>query len=184
MSETADSPRRLRRPPRLAPAVAEDLIDRIVGGEFAERSALPAEAMLCDEYGISRTVAREAMKMLESDGLVHISHGRRATVGEREQWNLLDPVVLRAELAHDATLTVIDDLVHVRATLETSMAAAAAVRIDAAGRNELTAAFARLEELSDDDPRSYLKKAEASMTERVIEACNDLHSTSRSVSAG
>ncbi|MGB8405516.1 MAG: class II fructose-bisphosphate aldolase [Mycobacterium sp.] len=34
------------------------------------------------------------------------------------------------------------------------------------------------------DPRSYLKKAEASMTERVIEACNDLHSTSRSVSAG
>ncbi|WP_197383547.1 class II fructose-bisphosphate aldolase [Mycolicibacterium mengxianglii] len=31
------------------------------------------------------------------------------------------------------------------------------------------------------DPRSYLKKAEASMTERVIEACNDLHSAGRSV---
>ena len=30
------------------------------------------------------------------------------------------------------------------------------------------------------DPRSYLKKAEASMTERVIEACNDLHSAGRS----
>ncbi len=34
------------------------------------------------------------------------------------------------------------------------------------------------------DPRSYLKKAEAAMTERVIEACNDLHSAGRSVSAG
>ncbi len=34
------------------------------------------------------------------------------------------------------------------------------------------------------DPRSYLKKAEASMTERVIEACRDLHSAGRSVSAG
>jgi len=33
------------------------------------------------------------------------------------------------------------------------------------------------------DPRSYLKKAEAGMTERVIEACNDLHSSGRSVSA-
>ena len=32
------------------------------------------------------------------------------------------------------------------------------------------------------DPRSYLKKAEASMTERVIEACNDLHSCGKSVS--
>ncbi|HSS25618.1 MAG TPA: class II fructose-bisphosphate aldolase, partial [Mycobacterium sp.] len=32
------------------------------------------------------------------------------------------------------------------------------------------------------DPRSYLKKAEASMTERVIEACNDLHCAGMSVS--
>jgi fructose-bisphosphate aldolase class II len=34
------------------------------------------------------------------------------------------------------------------------------------------------------DPRSYLKKAEAGMTARVIEACNDLKSAGRSVSAG
>src|SRR5690349_14228524 len=34
------------------------------------------------------------------------------------------------------------------------------------------------------DPRSYLKKAEASMSERVVEACKDLHSAGRSVSAG
>ena len=34
------------------------------------------------------------------------------------------------------------------------------------------------------DPRSYLKKAEAGMTERVVEACNDLHSAGRSVTAG
>lgn len=32
------------------------------------------------------------------------------------------------------------------------------------------------------DPRSYLKKAEASMTERVVEACNDLHCAGKSVS--
>ena len=34
------------------------------------------------------------------------------------------------------------------------------------------------------DPRSYLKKAEAGMPERVVEACNDLHSAGRSVTAG
>ena len=33
------------------------------------------------------------------------------------------------------------------------------------------------------DPRVYMKKAEASMTDRVVEACNDLHSAGRSVSA-
>ena len=34
------------------------------------------------------------------------------------------------------------------------------------------------------DPRSYLKKAEASMSERIVEACNDLHCAGRSVTAG
>jgi fructose-bisphosphate aldolase class II len=34
------------------------------------------------------------------------------------------------------------------------------------------------------DPRAYLKKAEANMAERIVEACNDLHSAGRSVSAG
>ena len=32
------------------------------------------------------------------------------------------------------------------------------------------------------DPRSYLKKAEQAMSERVIEACQDLHSVGKSVS--
>ena len=35
----------------------------------------------------------------------------------------------------------------------------------------------------DYDPRSYLKKAEAAMTERVIEACNDLHCAGKSLTA-
>ncbi|MGE5697612.1 MAG: class II fructose-bisphosphate aldolase [Candidatus Sericytochromatia bacterium] len=34
------------------------------------------------------------------------------------------------------------------------------------------------------DPRSYMKKAEAAMSQRVIEACNDLRSADRSVTAG
>jgi fructose-bisphosphate aldolase class II len=34
------------------------------------------------------------------------------------------------------------------------------------------------------DPRNYMKKAEANMSERVVEACNDLRSAGRSVSAG
>ncbi len=34
------------------------------------------------------------------------------------------------------------------------------------------------------DPRTYMKKAEANMSARVVEACNDLHSAGRSVSAG
>ena len=33
------------------------------------------------------------------------------------------------------------------------------------------------------DPRSYMKKAEAAMSERVVEACNDLHCAGRSISA-
>ncbi|CNM14306.1 fructose-bisphosphate aldolase [Mycobacterium tuberculosis] len=31
------------------------------------------------------------------------------------------------------------------------------------------------------DPRSYLKKAEASMSQRVVQACNDLHCAGKSL---
>ncbi|MDT4915284.1 MAG: hypothetical protein QOC66_4412, partial [Pseudonocardiales bacterium] len=59
-----------RRPARLATAVVEDLVDRIVGGELPVGSALPTEPVLCEMFSVSRTVVREAVKSLEGMGLV------------------------------------------------------------------------------------------------------------------
>jgi DNA-binding GntR family transcriptional regulator len=111
-----------KRPQRLATAVAEDLVDRIVGGELPVGSALPIEPVLCEMFAVSRTVIREAVKSLEGMRLVTIQQGSGTTINDAEDWDLLDPVVLAASIRHDAERAILEDLIDVRRALEGHMA--------------------------------------------------------------
>jgi GntR family galactonate operon transcriptional repressor len=119
------------RPARFASVVVEELANEIIRGAFPEGEVLPTEPVLGEQFGFSRTVIREALKMLEERGLVRVEQGRGTTVQPREMWNLLDPVVLRIGLAYDDDLTLLDDLVEIRMLLEREMASAAASRMTA-----------------------------------------------------
>jgi len=64
--------------PKVAELVAADLRRRIVAGELADGDELPRESDLLDEFGVSRPSLREALRVLETEGLVQI---RRGNVG-------------------------------------------------------------------------------------------------------
>ncbi len=53
----------------------QELREAIVSGTFRPGSQLPTEAELCEMLGVSRTVVREALRVLEDDGLVVRRHG-------------------------------------------------------------------------------------------------------------
>ncbi len=55
----------LRRPARLGIPVVAALVDQIVGGTLAPGSLLPTEPALAEAFGVSRTVIREAGKLLQ-----------------------------------------------------------------------------------------------------------------------
>jgi GntR family transcriptional regulator, galactonate operon transcriptional repressor len=116
----------VRRPARLAALVVESLLDRVVSGALAEGVTLPNEPALCAEFGVSRTVVREAVKTLEEKGLVKARQGLGTTVLGQDAWNLLDPMVLAAIVRHDDQLAVLDQLISVRSALESQMAGQAA----------------------------------------------------------
>ena len=118
-----------RRPARLASVIFEELGDQIIGGVLAEGDVLPTEPALCEEFGFSRTVVREGLKLLEGRGLVRVEQGRGTTVQPRSSWDLLDPDVLRMALAYDYDMSLLDDLMVVRRVLEREMASAAAGRL-------------------------------------------------------
>jgi GntR family transcriptional regulator, galactonate operon transcriptional repressor len=120
---------RARRPARMASVVVEDLAHRILGGVLREGSVLPTEPALEREFGFSRSVIREGLKLLEERGLVRVEQGRGTTVQGRDSWNLLDPAVLRIALAYDQDMVLLDDLIAVRRLLEREMARAAATRL-------------------------------------------------------
>jgi DNA-binding FadR family transcriptional regulator len=141
------------RPARFASFVVEELANEIIRGTLPEGEILPTEPALCDQFGFSRTVIREALKMLEERGLVRVEQGRGTTVQPRDMWNLLDPVVLRIALAYDTDLTLLDDLVEVRILLEREMAAAAAGRLSDEELAALDATISELERSFDDYER-------------------------------
>jgi DNA-binding FadR family transcriptional regulator len=85
---------RVVRPSRLANAVIERLLLRILDGEFQPGGDLPPEAALAQEFAVSRTILREALKALEEKRVLRIRHGRGTTVRPKNEWNILDPMVL------------------------------------------------------------------------------------------
>lgn len=154
--DPAELPRWPRRPVRLASAVIDDLVDRIVGGGFLEGGTLPREPNLCDSYGVSRSVIREAIKALETMNLVKVQQGQGTTVLPLDHWDLVNPTVLAAVVRHDAELAILDDLVDVRSALEPQMASQAATRATDSDRKRMIDRMAELERYVDDPDRYAL----------------------------
>lgn len=65
------------RPPKTGELVARRLRRMIVEGELKEGDSLPYEAALVEHFGVSRPTLREAVRVLESEGLVELRRGSR-----------------------------------------------------------------------------------------------------------
>lgn len=66
-----------------------DLLRRIETAEFAPGDRIPTEMELCEEYGVSRTTARQALQLLADDGIL-IRARRRGTIVS-PSWRLTSP---------------------------------------------------------------------------------------------
>ena len=64
-----------RRPRSLAQGLVEALAERIREGRLVPGAKLPTESQLMAEFGVSRTVVREALSRLQASGLVQTRHG-------------------------------------------------------------------------------------------------------------
>jgi GntR family transcriptional repressor for pyruvate dehydrogenase complex len=64
------------RLPRMAELVASNLRRRIIVGDLPDGAELPREAELLAEFGVSRPSLREALRILETEGLIRIRRGK------------------------------------------------------------------------------------------------------------
>lgn len=108
----------------LSAQVVDQIGEWILTGKTAPGETLPSEQALSDQFGVSKTVVREAGKVLSSKGLVSIRQGIGTTVNPKELWHPFDPLVI----LHSQQGTSFDDLIRVRQILEPEVAAMACVR--------------------------------------------------------
>lgn len=82
-TEPANQFGQLRRSVRLADQLYEQIVSQIVAGSMPTGERLPSESRLCEIFGVSRPVVREAIFRLQADGLVITRHGAGTYVAKR-----------------------------------------------------------------------------------------------------
>lgn len=134
--------------------IVEDLGIAIVTGQFSDTNPFPVETVLCTQYGVSRSILREAVKMLTAKGLLDARPRQGTWVQPEERWNLLDPDVLRWLLERKLSLKLLTEFTEMRFAVEPT-AAAIAARV--ADEEAIAAIYTNVERMSaaergEDDP--------------------------------
>jgi DNA-binding FadR family transcriptional regulator len=137
----------------LTHGLLHELGKAIVIGTF-DREVFPTEADLAKRYSVSRSVTREAVKMLTAKGLLSARPRQGTIVRPRTAWNMLDPDVLRWLLERKFSLALLRDFNELRVAIEPAAAELAARNLTPEGEAGLEAGYARMvaAEQGDDDP--------------------------------
>jgi len=125
--------------------VAREIGLRVLEGELAAGTVLPNEAVLGMEFGVSRTALREAIKVLESKGLVEVRRKTGTRIRPRRDWNALDPEILSWLFSGPGFAAGLPDLLELRLIVEPAGARLAALRATPANLQEIEEALAGME---------------------------------------
>jgi DNA-binding FadR family transcriptional regulator len=134
-------------------AMLDSLGREIVTGGYDDRP-FPTEAELARQHDVSRSVTREAVKMLTAKGLLTARPRKGTTVQPAAYWNLFDPDVLRWLLERKFSLELLRQFSELRIAIEPEAAALAARAADADGLAGIAAGYERMvaAEVGDDEP--------------------------------
>ena len=116
----------------------------IVTGAYESRR-FPTEAELAAEHMVSRSVTREAVKMLTAKGLLTARPRKGTTVQPSSSWNLFDTDVLRWLLERKFSLELLRQFSELRIAIEPEAAALAAREADVAAVAEIRKGYERME---------------------------------------
>ena len=150
-------------------SLVHDVGVRILRGELEPGDSLAGE---WDEQDVSRTVVREAVKVLVAKGLI-VSRPKTGThVRERRYWHMLDPDVLAWRLEgapdDDFYMTVLE----MRRLIEPAVAALAATRASDEEVAELESAFARMSGTAGSDLDAYIE-ADVTFHDVILMGCHN-----------
>jgi GntR family transcriptional regulator, transcriptional repressor for pyruvate dehydrogenase complex len=145
MSDVSFDP--VRRTPSLSDTIAERLLEAILGGRFREGDLLPSERELAEQFGVSRTVVREAIRALVVRGVVHVKSGRGIEIAALDA----TPVTAAMSLLLRGSDAIGFEQIHeVRAMLEIHIAGLAAERSTPADHAALEERIAAMESTDGD----------------------------------
>lgn len=130
------------------------LVRRIATGELAD-GFVPSEQQISLEFGVSRAVAREALKILAALDMVEIAQGRRIALRPAAEWDYLSPLLIEW-LPPAQIRELLQELHNARLIFEPAIAAEAARTLSPENLASLSAIVKQMA-AHEDDPDAYLE---------------------------
>lgn len=130
------------RPSRTRDA-ADQLLDAIIDGSLTAGAPLPPEGELAVDFGVSRLTMREAVRLLQAQGVIVQVPGSRHRIARVEEWTGMEAVVRHARSAGQRRTSSLE-LLEVRMMIETGAAELAAERRSDAHLETLEDALSRM----------------------------------------
>ncbi|MBU3649540.1 MAG: FadR family transcriptional regulator [Limnohabitans sp.] len=119
--------------------------EAIASGHYPPGTAIPPETVLCESYGVSRTVVREAIKSLVAKGMISTGPKVGTRVLEADQWNWFDPQLVGWLTKVGMTRAFLRDLQELRSLVEPAAVGMAASRATPEDIAHLEAAYAGMQ---------------------------------------
>jgi len=129
--------------------VAMTLGREIVSGVYPAGSLLPNVPDLCERFGVSRTVLREAYNLLAAKALIVARPKVGTRVRPKSEWHMFDPDVLAWHMEAGQGLAFLSDLFVLRQMVEPEAAALAAKARSDETIEQIAEAFSRMERFHD-----------------------------------
>jgi DNA-binding FadR family transcriptional regulator len=127
--------------PKLHVTIARDIREQVQEAGWPVGEVLGSEAVLADQYGVSRSIMREAARLLEHLGVATMTRGPSGGLTTREP--AVDAVVQAFAVVFDFSGVSLGELLQVKAILERWAARAAAERVTPEGLDLLDAIASR-----------------------------------------
>lgn len=141
------------RRPRVRRSITAAIAQDICADRYPPGSQLPRENDLCEIYGVSRTVIRESLKILESKGLLLGKPRVGTVVCDKDDWNILDADVLEWIGPYIKDFDLLGCILEARRTIEPVAAELAASRATTQQIADLESAWRQMRDSSDEPER-------------------------------
>jgi GntR family transcriptional regulator, transcriptional repressor for pyruvate dehydrogenase complex len=144
----------VERPPKTWVRVADRLQTLILGRKLQPGAKLPPERVLCEEFGVSRTVLREAIKHLSAQGLVEEITGRGTFVSKPN----LEAVKKSLQICLGwHAQAVLENLVELRRLIEVEIAGLASTHATKDEIRNLRLNVSQMQSLTDGNINRFVK---------------------------
>ncbi|MFC3121345.1 FadR/GntR family transcriptional regulator [Agaribacter flavus] len=139
----------MKLPHNLTQQLTHTLGLAIINGKYPVGQGMPSEAEICEEFEVSRSSTREAVKMLSAKGLISSRPKQGIRVLPENNWNMFDTDILSWILKSKPSLILLKEFLQVRLAMEPVAAELAAKNATPTHLQNIEKALGRMSDAKD-----------------------------------